>query len=47
MCKFTGEFNVQRFYDTLAKLYGDKEGLNVKFTVTKRSDIDDENNNRN
>ena len=43
MGKGFDDLDVQRIYDVLAKIIGDSEGLNIKFTVRRRDDCEEEN----
>ena len=36
--------DVQKLYDVLAKIIGDSEGVNIKFTVRRRDDCEKEDN---
>lgn len=41
--KEMGEKNVRRFYETLAKIIGEREGVDIKVTVRRREDVENEN----
>ena len=32
------EFDIQLFYDTLARIVGEREGLDIKIKLTKKTD---------
>lgn len=39
---FTGELNVNRFFQTLADIIGDREGVEITAVVTKRENKKEE-----
>ena len=32
------QFDIQKFYDTLAKIIGDRENVTIKFTIERKED---------
>ncbi len=44
MNKTLDQLDVQKLYDVLAKIIGDSEGVNIKFTVRRRDDCEKEDN---